>query len=92
MLAGDVLHPEGRLQKITAFYDTTHADRRRGERGVSVQAMKDVVNCHDAKTQQYRGTHGGFVYRFSRASGTENLVVVAEVKKHECWLISAWKS
>ena len=49
-----ILPPRSRLQRITTFYDTTHAGRRRSERGVSVQCMKDVVSCHDAKTQQYR--------------------------------------
>ena len=52
--------------------------------------MKDVVNSHDTKTQQYKGDHGGFVYRFSKTAKGTKLVVVAEVKKSECWLISAW--
>ena len=54
--------------------------------------MKDTVNYHDAKRQQYRGEHGGFVYQFSKAVGAETLVVVAEVKNQECWLISAWNT
>ena len=55
-----------------------------------MQAMKDVVNYPDAKTQQYRGLHGGYVYRFYKTVGKATLVVVAEVKKDECWLMSAW--
>jgi hypothetical protein len=78
------------VEQIKNFYDSTHAGNRRNERGVSLQNMKDVVNYHDAKTQQYRGEHGGFVYRFSKRAGADKLVVIAEVKKHECWLISAW--
>jgi hypothetical protein len=80
------------LERISKFYDTTHAAIRRNERAVSVQSMKDVVNYHDAKTQQYRGRHGGFVYKFSKTAGGTTLIVVAEVKKHECWLMSAWNT
>ena len=78
------------VQQIKNFHDTRHADNRRNERMVSLQSMKDVVNYHDRKLQQIRGEHGGFVYRFSKKAGTDTLVVIAEVKKHECWLISAW--
>jgi hypothetical protein len=80
------------LEPIKTFRDSTHAGNRRRERGISVQAMKDVVQYHHKKTQQYRGEHGGFVYRFSKSVGGRTLVVVAEVKKHECWLISAWNT
>ncbi len=52
--------------------------------------MKDVVKYHDTRKQQYRGEHGGFVYRFSKSTDDMTLVVVAEVKKGECWLISAF--
>jgi hypothetical protein len=54
--------------------------------------MKDVVQYHHKKTQQYRGEHGGFVCKFSKTVGGRTFVVVAEVKKHECWLISAWNT
>jgi hypothetical protein len=80
------------LERITKFYDSTHASIRRNERAVSIQSMKDAVIYHDAKRQQYRGEHGGFVYKFSKSVGVETLVVVAEVKKQECWLISAWNT
>ena len=52
--------------------------------------MKAVVRYHDKRLQQYRGEHGGFVYRFSEIAGENTLVVVAEIKNHECWLISAF--
>jgi hypothetical protein len=78
------------VERIKTFYDTRHAGNRRNERGVSLQSMRDVVNYPDAKRQQYQGEHGGFVYKFSKRVGTGTRVVIAEVKKHECWLISAW--
>ena len=52
--------------------------------------MKDVVNYHDKRKQQFRGEHGGMVYRFSKTAAEKELVDVAEVRKHECWLISAF--
>lgn len=52
--------------------------------------MKDIVHYHDAKRQQYRGNHGGFVYKFTKHAAGQTIAVVAEVKKDECWLISAF--
>lgn len=52
--------------------------------------MKDVVNYHQSKTQQYRGNHGGFVYKFKKTVDGKTLAVVAEVKKGECWLMSGF--
>ena len=53
--------------------------------------MRDVVNYHTKKTQQYRGNHGGMVYKFSKAVEGETLFVVAEVKKTEAWIVSCFK-
>jgi len=78
------------LERIKTFYDSTHASNRRKERAVSLEAMKDVVNYHDKRKQQFRGEHGGMVYRFSKTAAEKELVDVAEVRKHECWLISAF--
>ncbi len=52
--------------------------------------MMDVVKNHQSKTQQYRGNHGGIVFKFIRSADGKNLAVVAEVKKSECWLISSF--
>jgi hypothetical protein len=53
--------------------------------------MQEVVRDPDRWTQHRRGEHGGFVYEFVRQRGSETLTVVAEVKKTECWLITAWR-
>lgn len=52
--------------------------------------MKAVVNYPEKMTQQYRGKHGGMVYRFSKSAGPRELVVIAEVKKSEAWLVSCF--
>ena len=52
--------------------------------------MKAVVNYPEGKRQQYRGLNGGFVCKFSKTVDSKTLVVIAEVKKSECWLISAF--
>jgi len=52
--------------------------------------MEDVVNYHDKKIQQYKGNHGGFVYRFEKTVNGRKLAVIAEVKKTEAWLISCF--
>jgi hypothetical protein len=81
------------LNRIKIFHDSDHARIRRNEREIpSMQVMKDVVNYPDRRMQQYRGKHGGFVYKFSKLMGNRNIVVVAEIKKNECWLMSVWST
>jgi hypothetical protein len=77
--------------KISVFHDTFHAKQRSGERAISLEAMKDVVKYPTQREQQWRGPNGGFVYKFTKRTGRDTLVVVAEVKKSECWLITAFK-
>jgi hypothetical protein len=69
------------VEPITTFHDSTHAKQRSRERNISLEAMKDVVKYHQSKTQQYRGDHGGFVYKFKKTADGKTLAVVAEVKK-----------
>jgi len=53
--------------------------------------MKQIVKYPDKKKQQYKGNHGGFVYKFEKTVDCECIAVIAEVKKHECWLISVFR-
>jgi hypothetical protein len=79
------------LKPITQFHDTTHARARSRERDLPLELMKTIVNHHDSKMQQYRGDHGGFVFKFKRKIDGRMLAVIAEVKHNECWLISGFE-
>ena len=37
-----------------------------------------------------KGNHGGFIWLFSRAFESKVLVVVAEIKGNECWIITGY--
>ena len=78
------------MYPIETFYDSSHARQRSRERNIPLNAMMDVVKNHQSKTQQYRGNHGGVVFKFIRSVDGKTLAVVAEVKKGECWLISGF--
>ena len=78
------------VELVRTFHDSTHARQRSRERNISLEAMKEVVKYHETKTQQYRGEHGGFVYKFKKAFDGKTLAVVAEIKKSECWLVSGF--
>jgi hypothetical protein len=80
----------GGLRTPTVFHDTTHAGTRRQERQLSVEQMKGAVCQHERRVQHRRGEHGGFVYEFRQRVVERTLVVVAEIKKHECWLITGY--
>jgi len=73
------------------FHLTRHLKLRVDQRELSVDSLKDVIKCPDWRHQQRRGEHGGFVYRFEKTVFEgKTLVVVAEVKKSECWIISGF--
>jgi hypothetical protein len=72
------------VQRITKFNDSAHATNRRKERGISLEAMKDVVNYHDRRKPQRRGEHGGIVSCFYKIIDNQELAVVAEIKPTGC--------
>jgi hypothetical protein len=72
------------------FHITAHAARRISERALSVEALKDVIKYPQYKKAQYKGEHGGTVFRFSKQVEGVKLIVSAEVKKHECWILTGF--
>jgi hypothetical protein len=78
------------MAAITNFNCSTHAKRRIEERGLSLDEMKNVLKYPDSKRWQYRGEHGGVVFRFAKAAGGRKLTVVAEVKKSDCWILTGY--
>jgi len=52
--------------------------------------MKDVVKYPERQIRQTKGQHGGQVSRYFKTAGRRTLVVVAEVKKTACWLITGY--
>jgi len=77
--------------QIDKFHFTTHCKLRAEQRALSHEEIRDVINYHERKAQQYRGEHGGFVTKFEKTVNAVKLIVIAEVKKAQCWPISSWK-
>ena len=78
------------LGAVRKFHFSEHAINRGKERGISCEEMKAVVNYSAMKRQQYRGNHGGIVWKFSKPLGNQTAVVVAEVKGSEAWIVSCF--
>ena len=76
--------------RVSKFNITDHAWVRVKERGLRIQDVEDVVKYADGQQQIGRGTHGGTTYRFHKAVDGDTLVVVAEVKGKECWVITGF--
>jgi len=74
------------------FHDTAQIDKRARERGFTVDQAMLVINepASILKTPVRKGNHGGFIWLFSRMFGSKILVVVAEVKGNECWIITGY--
>lgn len=74
------------------FHDTAHVEKRARERRFSVGQAILTVNEPGSilKTPPRKGNHGGFIWLFFRLFESRILVVVAEVKDNECWIITGY--
>ena len=69
-----------------------HLFDRVRERGFTVEQAMLATNEPRSilKTPPRKGNHGGFIWLFFRAFQSKILVVVAEVKANECWIITGY--
>ena len=74
----------------STFYFTSHGTQRAGQRAISVEQFKTCVIYPEAKRQVRRGTHGGFVYHFTKEIETKRLHVFAELLKDSCWIVTGY--
>ena len=74
------------------IHDTAHVVKRVKERGFTLQQAVETVNdpAGIVKTPPRRGNHGGMIWLFSRAFAARVLIIVAEIKNHECWIITGY--
>ena len=73
------------------LHDTVHLEKRARERGFTVEQATLAVNESQSilKTPPRKGNHG-FIWLFFRKFEGRILIVVAEVKKNECWIITGY--
>jgi hypothetical protein len=78
------------MAQVKKFHLTHHVKLRMEQRGVPLEHVKNVVKYPDRVKPLGRGTKGGFLQKFSKTVGSDTIVVVAEIKAGECWLITAY--
>lgn len=71
------------------FHGTRHAAQRLAERGISEEDLKAVIRSPACHADLRRGRHGGIIRKFRKPNGRV-LVVVAEIKRDEAWLLTAY--
>lgn len=74
------------------LHDTAHVEKRGRERGFTIEQAELTINEPGSilKTPPRNGNHGGLIWLFFRAFESRILVVVAEVKANECWIITGY--
>jgi hypothetical protein len=72
------------------FQITKHQALRLAERDLSLENVKNVVRYPDSVEELRRGGHGGSLKRFKKMVDEQTLVVIAEIKRTECWLATAY--
>jgi len=77
---------------VYKFHDTAHIEKRARERGFTVEQAMFTINepASIIKAPPRKGNHGGLIWLFSRAFESRVLVVVAEAKANECWIITGY--
>ena len=74
----------------TDFDFTSHSVQRGLERGITKEDFISCVVSPDKKSQKSKGQTGGFIYLFEKNIKQKLLVVVAEVYKEKCNLITGY--
>ena len=72
------------------FHVTTHQALRLAERELSLESLKNVVKYPDSAQVLNRGRHGGNLKKFRKTVDEKTLIVVAEIKREESWLATAY--
>lgn len=81
------LRPHGRANQIPLDRPRAAAG---GERDITQPLFIEVVTSHEKKKQQYRGSHGGFVYLFTKQIAGRELHIAAEVHKDDCYFVTGF--
>lgn len=76
---------------VKKWHTSAHFIQRCSERGISLDAAKDVVQYGARKMQHYKGANGGWFWHFEKTVDNVTLKVVAEIKGKDCWLITAYE-
>ena len=71
------------------FHGTRHAAQRLAERAISEEDLKAVVRSPAGHEVLRSGRHGGSIKKLRKPNG-RTLVVVAEIKGHDVWLLTAY--
>jgi hypothetical protein len=72
------------------FHVTKHQALRLSERDLSLENVKNVVRYPDSVENLSRGRHGGSLKKLKKKVEDKTLVVVAEIKRTDCWLATAY--
>ena len=74
------------------FHDTSHVEKRARERGFTVEQATRTIRepRRILKTPPRLGNHGGMIWLFFGKFEARILVVIAEVKNNECWIITGY--
>jgi hypothetical protein len=72
------------------FHVTSHFAQRTQERNLSVEEAKEAVRHPTQRRKLNNVGGGGMLYRFERTGATGTLVVIAEIRREEAHLVTAY--
>lgn len=72
------------------FYPTKHFHVRHAERRLNTDDIKAAILSPTKRKFLKKGKNGGRLTRFEKTAGGKTLVVIAEIKAGECWIVTAY--
>jgi len=74
--------------KITRIEFTLQSDLRQGERTITREMIRAAIKNGSIHHFSAKGTHGGFMKKFTRDVDGVKLVVIAEVWRQTCYVVT----
>lgn len=81
--------PEGTPRDFV-FHPTRHSMYRTSERSIADAEVEEVVRTGAVIHTNQRGVHGGLKRLYRKFVLSRVVVVVAEIRKKDCWVITAY--
>lgn len=78
------------MQAAVRFHITRHFAQRAAERNLSVEEIKEAVRRPTRRRKLKADGDGGILYRFERIGRDGALVVIANLRRDEARLVTAY--
>ena len=74
------------------YHISKHHAARLELRGISQEDVKSVIQYGEKQPAPGIPRHSGRIYKIRKTVGLNTLIVIVEIKREECWLITTYEN